>query len=50
MRVAVGKIEPEFDRQRGKTPWIAPDQLRQMGFSMVLYPTTVLFQMTHAIG
>jgi len=33
----------------GKTPWIAPRALRQMGYSMVLYPTTVLFQMTHAI-
>ena len=33
----------------GKTPWVPPDRLRQMGYSMVLYPTTVLFQITHAI-
>jgi methylisocitrate lyase len=33
----------------GKTPWVPPDRLRKMGYSMVLYPTTVLFQLTRAI-
>lgn len=33
----------------GKTPWLPPKRLREMGYSMVLYPTTVLFQMTWAI-
>ncbi len=33
----------------GETPWVAPEVLRAMGFSMILYPTTVLFRMTHAI-
>jgi 2-methylisocitrate lyase-like PEP mutase family enzyme len=33
----------------GKTPWVSPERLRKMGYSMVLYPTTVLFQMTYAI-
>ena len=33
----------------GKTPWISPRDLHEMGYNMVLYPTTVLFQMTHAI-
>jgi 2-methylisocitrate lyase-like PEP mutase family enzyme len=33
----------------GKTPWLLPRHLGQMGYSMVLYPTTVLFQMTHAM-
>jgi len=33
----------------GKTPWIAPDVLHDLGFSMVLYPTTVLFRVTRAI-
>jgi 2-methylisocitrate lyase-like PEP mutase family enzyme len=33
----------------GKTPWIPPARLREMGYSMVLYPTTVLFQLAHAI-
>lgn len=33
----------------GKTPWVSPARLRDMGYSMVLYPTTVLFQLTHAI-
>jgi 2-methylisocitrate lyase-like PEP mutase family enzyme len=33
----------------GKTPWVPPSRLREMGYSMVLYPTTVLFQLTRAI-
>ncbi len=33
----------------GKTPWIPPQELREMGFSMVLYPTTVLFQIARAV-
>ena len=33
----------------GKTPWVSPQDLREMGYSIVLYPTTVLFQMTYAI-
>jgi methylisocitrate lyase len=33
----------------GKTPWVAPKQLHKMGFTMLLYPTTVLFRATYAI-
>jgi methylisocitrate lyase len=33
----------------GKSPWMSPRQLQDMGFNMALYPTTVLFRMTHAI-
>lgn len=33
----------------GKSPWMSPKQLQELGFSMVLYPTTVLFRMTQAI-
>jgi 2-methylisocitrate lyase-like PEP mutase family enzyme len=33
----------------GKTPWVHPDDLKAMGFTMILYPTTVLFRMTYAI-
>jgi len=33
----------------GKSPWMSPEQLRALGFTMALYPTTVLFRMTHAI-
>ena len=33
----------------GKSPWMSPNQLQDLGFSMALYPTTVLFRMTHAI-
>ena len=33
----------------GKTPWTAPAELGAMGYSMILYPTTVLFRATRAI-
>src|SRR5437762_3286820 len=33
----------------GQTPWLQPEKLRTLGFSMVLYPTTVLFRMTRTI-
>lgn len=33
----------------GKSPWMTPKQLQDLGFNMALYPTTVLFRMTHAI-
>lgn len=33
----------------GKTPWMSPDQFGRMGFTMILYPTTLLFQATRAI-
>ena len=33
----------------GKTPWVPPNELGRLGFSMILYPTTVLFRATRAI-
>jgi 2-methylisocitrate lyase-like PEP mutase family enzyme len=33
----------------GKTPWLPPADFAEMGFSMILYPTTVLFSVTRAI-
>jgi 2-methylisocitrate lyase-like PEP mutase family enzyme len=33
----------------GKSPWMSPEQLQDLGFTMALYPTTVLFRMTHAM-
>jgi 2-methylisocitrate lyase-like PEP mutase family enzyme len=33
----------------GKTPWLAPQEYHRLGFSMLLYPTTVLFRITRAI-
>ena len=33
----------------GETPWVPPAELYEMGFSMVLYPTTILFRLTKAI-
>jgi 2-methylisocitrate lyase-like PEP mutase family enzyme len=28
----------------GKTPWLPPDEYYRMGFTMLLYPTTILFR------
>lgn len=33
----------------GKLPWLSPREIGSYGFSMILYPTTVLFRMTRAI-
>jgi len=33
----------------GRTPWMDPKDLTALGYSMVLYPTTVIFQVTRAI-
>lgn len=33
----------------GKSPWMSPEQLQDLGFTMALYPTTVLFRVAHAI-
>src|SRR5438309_4881902 len=33
----------------GKTPWLPPAILAELGFAMVLYPTSVLFRQTFAI-
>jgi methylisocitrate lyase len=32
----------------GVTPWLPPQEFRRLGFSMILYPTTVLFSLAHA--
>ena len=28
----------------GKTPWLPPEQFGEMGYTMLLYPTTILFR------
>lgn len=33
----------------GVTPWLAPDDFRALGYTMILYPTTVLFSAARAI-
>lgn len=33
----------------GKTPWLPPAEFGDMGFTMVLYPTSILFRLTYAI-
>jgi methylisocitrate lyase len=32
----------------GVTPWLPPRTFHDLGFAMILYPTTVLFRMAHA--
>jgi 2-methylisocitrate lyase-like PEP mutase family enzyme len=38
----------------GKTPWVSPSEMHEMGYDMILYPTTVLFRaiksMQQALG
>lgn len=34
----------------GVTPWLSPDEFRAMGYSMILYPTSVLFRLAFATG
>jgi 2-methylisocitrate lyase-like PEP mutase family enzyme len=33
----------------GKTPWVSPAEMGDMGFAMILYPTTLLFRATFAL-
>jgi 2-methylisocitrate lyase-like PEP mutase family enzyme len=34
----------------GKTPWVTPAEAADMGYAMVLYPTTLLFRAVRAMG
>lgn len=33
----------------GKTPWLSPKELGSLGYNMILYPTTIIFQVVHTI-
>ena len=33
----------------GKTPWLSPAEFADLGYTMVLYPTTILFRAAYAI-
>ena len=33
----------------GRTPWMDPKELNALGYSMILYPTTVIFQVARTI-
>ena len=33
----------------GVTPWLPPDEMRKLGFNMILYPTTILFGLVRSI-
>ena len=33
----------------GQTPWTPPRLMHELGFSMILYPTSLLFRLTRAI-
>ena len=32
-----------------ETPWLTPKELHALGFSMILYPTTLLFQIVKTL-
>jgi 2-methylisocitrate lyase-like PEP mutase family enzyme len=32
----------------GKTPWLSPQEFADLGYNMILYPTTVIFQVAYA--
>ena len=32
-----------------ETPWLTPKELHALGFSMILYPTTLLFQIVNTL-
>jgi 2-methylisocitrate lyase-like PEP mutase family enzyme len=32
-----------------ETPWLTPSELHELGFSMILYPTTIVFRVVRAI-
>jgi len=52
---AVGKAFKGFPlatsilERGGATPWVAPSEMHKIGFTMILYPATVLFRATRAI-
>jgi 2-methylisocitrate lyase-like PEP mutase family enzyme len=33
----------------GRTPWLSPGELHELGFSMILFPTTLIFRVTRAL-
>jgi len=33
----------------GKTPWLTPEEFGDLGYTMILYPTTLLFRATRAL-
>ncbi|WP_422927719.1 isocitrate lyase/PEP mutase family protein [Singulisphaera sp. PoT] len=33
----------------GQMEWVSPDEIREAGFAMIMYPTTLLFQITKAL-
>lgn len=33
----------------GKTPWLSPEQMGALGYTMILYPTTLLFQLVFTL-
>src|SRR5262249_8337937 len=45
-RRPAGDVHPEGG---GRTPWIDPKELKALGYSILLYPTTVIFRVTPAI-
>jgi 2-methylisocitrate lyase-like PEP mutase family enzyme len=58
-RAAIVRVAREFSGRAlaislleggGKTPWVTPGEAAEMGYAMVLYPTTLLFRAVRAMG
>jgi 2-methylisocitrate lyase-like PEP mutase family enzyme len=43
------KLATSVMERGGVTPWLSPDSFRELGYSMILYPTTILFRIVKAI-
>lgn len=43
------KLATSVLERGGVTPWLSPETFRDLGYSMILYPTTVLFGLVRAI-
>lgn len=43
------KLATSVLERGGVTPWLSPETFRELGYSMILYPTTILFGIVRAI-
>jgi hypothetical protein len=43
------RVEGKNGWQGGRTPWTDPKDLYALGYTMLLYPSTVIFRVTRAI-
>jgi len=45
----MGLIADSVLERGGVTPWLSPGEFKALGYSMILYPTTLLFRLVRAI-